>query len=147
MRSDIQYNNYKKPTWSPPSWLFAPVWTVLYGIIAISYGYVVYAFVHRAMPLFVIVLLVINLISNFSYTFIQFRLKNFLLALIDIVVVLGSLIWFLLAVYPYAHWVSYANFPYLAWVSFATILQISVTWLNRKSNYTDSSKHATVEIT
>jgi benzodiazapine receptor len=95
-KNDVQYTNYKRPKWSPPSWLFAPVWTILYILIAISYGYVVYALIYKALPLVIAVPFVLNLIFNFSYTFIQFRLKNFALALLDILLVLGTLIWSLL---------------------------------------------------
>lgn len=39
--------------------------------------------------------------------------------------------WALLAIMPYMRWVTYVNIPYLLWVSFATVLQFSITYLNR----------------
>jgi benzodiazapine receptor len=74
---------------------------------------------------------VLNLIFNFAFTPIQFGLKNNLLASIDILLVLGTLVWALFAIFPHLKWVAYANIPYLLWVSFATILQLTITYLNR----------------
>lgn len=74
---------------------------------------------------------ILNLIFNIIFTPIQFGLKNNLLALIDIVLVLVTLIWAMVAIYPHAKWITYIQIPYLLWVSFAIILQITVTYLNR----------------
>jgi tryptophan-rich sensory protein len=74
----------------------------------------------------------LNIIFNAAYTTIQFRLRNFLLATVDILLVLGTLVWAMVAIFPSASWVSYINIPYLLWVSFATVLQITVTVLNRR---------------
>ncbi|MEZ4103426.1 MAG: tryptophan-rich sensory protein [Candidatus Paceibacterota bacterium] len=52
-------------------------------------------------------------------------------AAIDIVLVLGTLIWAMIVIWPYAKWIAYANIPYLLWVCFATVLQLSITYLNR----------------
>ena len=65
------------------------------------------------------------------FTPIQFGLKNNLLATADILLLLGTLIWATVAIFPYVRWVSYIQTPYLLWVSFATVLQITVTYLNR----------------
>jgi benzodiazapine receptor len=127
-----QYNTYKRPSWSPPSWLFGPVWTVLYILITISYGYVGYLFFFHALPFVIVVPFILNLIFNAAFTFIQFRLKNFALALVDILLVLATLLWALVAIHPYSTWVSYVNIPYVMWVSFATVLQATITFLNRK---------------
>ena len=132
MENYTQYGNYRKPSWAPPPWLFAPVWSILYVLIAISFGYVVILYARQLIPFLVLVPFILNLIFNFAFTPIQFGLKNYLLAVVDILLVLGTLIWALIAIYPYAHWVSYINLPYVAWVSFASVLQITVTLLNRK---------------
>jgi tryptophan-rich sensory protein len=73
----------------------------------------------------------LNLLFNLAFTPIQFGLRNNLLAAVDIVLVLATLIWALLAIRPHARWVALVNLPYLAWVMFATALQLSITWLNR----------------
>jgi len=74
---------------------------------------------------------VLNLIFNFSFTYLQFGLKNNYLAAVDIVLVLATLIWAIVAIYPHTRWVAYAQVPYLLWVAFATALQLTITYLNR----------------
>ena len=75
---------------------------------------------------------VLNLIFNASFTTIQFNLKNLLLASLDIVLIWGTLVWAMFAIYPYAPWLALIQLPYLLWVSFAAVLQFTVTYLNRK---------------
>lgn len=128
--SSLWYQTLIKPTWAPPGWLFGPVWTVLYAIIAVSYGYVGYLFITKKIPFVVILPFILNLVFNALFTPLQFGLQNNLLAMIDIFLVLGTLIWAIIAIHPHAPWVSYVNIPYLAWVCFATVLQVTVTVLN-----------------
>lgn len=85
------------------------------------------------LPFVVAVPFLLNLCFNFIFTPIQFGLRNFALAAVDIVLVLATLLWALVVIYPYAPWVAYINLPYLAWVSFATVLQLTVTFLNRRT--------------
>ncbi len=119
-----------RPSWAPPAWLFSPVWSVLYTIIAISYGKVAWMYFKGQIKFRVALPFLLNLIFNAAFTPLQFGLQNNLLAAIDILLVLITLIWALLAIKPYCKWVSYANLPYLAWVAFASILQLSITYLN-----------------
>lgn len=125
------YQTLLKPTWSPPSWIFGPVWTVLYTIILISFSYVGYLFIQKKISFTIALPFILNLLFNFIFTWIQFGLKNNILASIDILLVLSTLVWGLVVIYPYAKWVTYANIPYLLWVSFATILQLTITVLNK----------------
>jgi len=125
------YKNLIKPFWAPPGWLFGPVWSVLYVIILVSFGYVFYQVFNKKLPLIIALPFVLNLIFNLAFSPLQFGLQNNYLASIDIILILATLIWSLAAIWPYYHWVSYANLPYLLWVSFATVLQLTVTYLNR----------------
>ncbi len=133
------YSTLIKPTWAPPSWLFGPVWGLLYVIIAITYGTVFYKVYTKELPLIVALPFALNLIFNASFTYFQFGLKNNLLASIDIILIFATLIWALLVIYNTPtvstglplKWIALANIPYLLWVTFATILQLTITYLNR----------------
>lgn len=124
------YSTLIKPTWAPPSWLFGPVWTFLYTLIAISFSSVFYKAINGKIPWVVALPFALNLIFNFAFTPLQFGLRNNLYAAIDILLVLGTLIWAIVAIWPHAKWISYINIPYLLWVSFATVLQLTITYIN-----------------
>jgi translocator protein len=124
------YQQLSKPSWAPPSWLFGPVWTVLYAIIAVTFGYVGYLFFKRQIPFIVFLPFILNLIFNLSFIPIQFGLKNNYLAALDIILILATLVWALISIYPHVRWIAYANIPYLLWVFFAAILQITITFMN-----------------
>lgn len=131
MNNFIEYAALIKPVWSPPAWVFGPVWTVLYGVIALSFGRVFFMVWQGRIPFVVAVPFVLNLVFNFSFTWLQFGLKNNFLASLDILLVLGTLVWAMVAIFPNSRLLAYAQIPYLLWVSFATVLQLTITWLNR----------------
>ena len=124
------YSQLDKPFFAPPAWLFGPVWAVLYIVIAVSFGWVLVQYLRRRIAFGLLLPFVLNIVFNAAYTPIQFGLRNNLLASVDIVLVLVTLLWAMAAVWPRARWVALVNLPYLAWVSFATVLQFSITWLN-----------------
>ena len=131
MQTASWYQTLLKPSWAPPAWLFGPVWIVLYVLIAISFGKVFLAVFKRQLPWMVALPFVLNLVFNFSFTYLQFGLKNNYLAAADVILVLATLIWAMVAVYPHIKWVTYMQIPYFLWVSFATVLQLTITFLNR----------------
>lgn len=125
------YQKLIKPTWSPPAYIFGPVWTFLYVLIVISFGKVFLMAFKKQIPLIIILPFVLNLLFNFSFTPLQFGLKNNYLAAIDIVLVLCTLVWAMVSIYPYSRWIAYVQIPYLLWVLFASVLQLTITYLNR----------------
>lgn len=122
------YSTLIKPTWSPPSYLFGPVWSFLYIFIAVSFGKVFMSAFQKQIPFIIALPFILNLVFNFSFTYFQFGLKNNLFAAIDILLVLSTIIWMMVAIYPYARWITYIQIPYLMWVSFATVLQLTITY-------------------
>jgi len=133
MNESAWYAALIKPSWAPPAWLFGPVWSVLYIIIFITFGYVLYQVATGKLPKIIALPFVLNLIFNFAFSPIQFGLKNNVLATVDILLVLVTLIWALIIIYPHMRWVALLNIPYLLWVCFATVLQITITFLNINS--------------
>jgi len=124
------YASLIKPAWAPPSWIFGPVWTVLYAVIIVTFGWVFLQTVRGQLPVLVALPFFLNIIFNLLFTPIQFGLRNNLLASIDILLVLGTLIWALVAIWPHARLIAYANIPYLLWVAFATTVQLAITIKN-----------------
>ncbi|MBP6879778.1 MAG: tryptophan-rich sensory protein [Candidatus Pacebacteria bacterium] len=131
MKNFISYSELLKPSWAPPSWIFGPVWSFLYALIAISFGTVFYKLATKEIPFIVALPFILNLVFNFSFTYFQFGLKNNALAAIDILLVLGTLVWAMIAIFPHTRWITYIQIPYLLWVTFATVLQLTITFINR----------------
>lgn len=134
MESYTRYAELTKPTWSPPSWVFGPVWTVLYAIIAVTFGTIIYRAITGTLSWAIALPFILNLVFNVAFTPIQFGLKNNVLASVDILLVVGTLIWGLTVLWygaPELRWAVYANIPYLLWGTFATCLQLTITYLNK----------------
>ena len=131
MESYEWYNQLKKPSFAPPASVFGPVWSVLYLLIFTTFGYVFYLFYKKVIPFRILLPFLLNLIFNFAFTPLQFGLKNNYLALIDILLVLITLLFCIYKIYPYSKKVAVMQTPYLIWVTFATVLQFSITFLNR----------------
>ena len=124
------YAQFIRPPWAPPAWVFGPVWTALYAVIIVTYGYAGWLYWQGKIPFIVLLPFLLNIVFNLAFTPLQFGLKNNLLAAADIVLVLATLLWALYVIWPHAPWVTYANLPYLGWVLFATALQFTITKLN-----------------
>ncbi len=131
MRSKEWYSQLEKPVWAPPSKLFGPVWSVLYVLIAVSFGVVASKLINKEIPFVVALPFILNIIFNVLFTPIQFGLMSNKLAMLDIFLVLGTLVWAMIAIYPYAKWIALIQTPYLLWVMFATVLQVTITVLNK----------------
>jgi len=84
----------------------------------------------KKIPILVALPFALNLVFNLIFTPIQFGLKNNFLAAADILLVLATLIWAMIAIYPRNRSLAYIQIPYLAWVAFATVLQLTITYLN-----------------
>ena len=119
-----------KPSWAPPSWIFGPVWSILYVMIAISFGKVFVMAWKKQVAITAALPFVLNIIFNLAFTPLQFGLKSNILAAVDIILVLATLIWAMVVIWPHKRWITFIQIPYLLWVSFATVLQLTITYKN-----------------
>jgi len=133
------YRQLDKPSWRPPDWLFAPLWTALYAMIALS-GWLVWrqaGFAGAALPLTVYA---IQLILNALWTPIFFGLRRTDLALIEIVMVWASIVATIVLFHPVSPPAAWLLVPYLAWVSFASALNFSIWRRNPASARSGSTR-------
>lgn len=124
------YIYLNKPFFSPPNWVFGPVWTILYCLMGVA-AYLVWtskkkrSTVNRAFTIFVI-----QLACNFFWSILFFALHAPLLAFIDIVVLLALIAVNIQIFYAVHKHAGYLLVPYFAWVIFATLLNLSIVLLN-----------------
>jgi translocator protein len=123
------YAGVNKPSWNPPNWLFGPVWTVLYAMMATA-GWMVWrrlGLQAAATPLF---FFAVQLMLNTLWSVFFFGLHNPGLAFIEII-----LLWLSIATTIYFFWkvrplAGALLVPYIAWVSFAAFLNFTIWRMN-----------------
>jgi tryptophan-rich sensory protein len=124
------YEGLKKPPLTPPNWIFGPIWTMIYLMIATSL-YLYLRTKPKQRPEATVILLIIHLISNFIWTALFFTLRSPLLALIDIFVLDLSLVVLIFFFQKTNRMAAALLLPYGLWVGFATYLNLGFYLLNR----------------
>jgi tryptophan-rich sensory protein len=124
------YLTLNKPSFNPPNWVFAPVWTVLYILMGIAAGLVwakgyYHLWVKTALYHFVF-----QLLLNALWSVVFFGLKNPFIALL-IITGLNVLLLFTFKSFKVADTkAAYLLLPYMVWVGFATVLNFAIWYLN-----------------
>lgn len=124
------YDSLWKPAWTPAPSTIGLIWQILYPIIFVTFGFVLLQALRGKISWSAVVPFAVNLAANLAFTPIQFGLRNLPLAALDILVVLATIVWIMVIIWPRYKWVAVAQVPYLLWVSIATVLQLSMTWMN-----------------
>lgn len=125
------YANLNKPSFNPPGWVFGPVWTVLYILMAISAGLVWQRGLGERKVRVAMGFYLVQLILNAIWTPIFFGLEMPLLAFIDIVLLWAAIILAILAFFRVSKITAALMVPYLGWTTFAAVLNFSLWYLNR----------------
>jgi translocator protein len=123
------YATLNQPTFNPPNWLFGPVWTVLYVLMGISL-YLIWKEPPSQIRTFAMAAFFIQLILNFSWSFLFFYFKSIGLAFGEIILLWLSILLTLILFYKIKPLATFINIPYLLWVSFATLLNAAYLKLN-----------------
>jgi translocator protein len=124
------YRKLNKPDWAPAETVFGQVWSVLYPIIFGVNIYILAMVLSNKISWRVALPFWLNLFFNLIFTPIQFGLKNNQLAFADIVLVLATIVWAMVAIWPHSKVISLLFGPYLVWVVIATALQFSIMLKN-----------------
>jgi len=125
------YAHLIKPSFSPPNWLFGPVWTILYILMGISLALIWVKGVKTERAREALMLFGVQLFLNAIWSPIFFGAKDLTLALIVIILMWFFILKTILAFGKVNKTASYLLYPYIAWVSFASILNFSVWLLNK----------------
>lgn len=125
------YQLLNKPSFSPPGWIFGPVWITLYFLMGISL-YLVWTSKTRNKTLFKTALIIfsVQLVLNAFWSLLFFGLKSPLFAFIEIIILWISIVLSIIYFYRISKLSSYLLIPYLLWVTFASVLNFSIYFLN-----------------
>jgi benzodiazapine receptor len=125
----VWYTALNKPFFSPPNWLFAPAWTILYILMGIALFYVWKApkvkKTNEGLMLFGA-----QLIFNVIWSIVFFGFRSIVGGVLSIVVLLILILMTTAQFYRIDKRAAYLMVPYLLWVCFATMLNIAVYFLN-----------------
>lgn len=119
------YEELEKPPWTPPNWLFAPAWTLLFALIA----YAGYRFTMDAGPgeaTWPLVLYGVQLALNAAWSALFFGARRVDWALVDVIAMIVAILATIVAFAPISPLAALLMVPYLAWVCFAAVLNYSI---------------------
>ncbi|NMB82989.1 MAG: tryptophan-rich sensory protein [Ignavibacteria bacterium] len=123
------YASLNRPSFSPPNWVFGPVWTSLYILLGFSFFLVWKENPSKHRNLAIIVFAV-QMFLNFAWSFIFFYFNMIGIALLEIILLWINIVFMIYLFYKIKPLAAYLNIPYLLWVSFATILNAGYYFLN-----------------
>jgi len=125
------YVTLQKPSWTPPAYVFGPVWTILYAMIAIAGWRVFIKMSASGKKTEAFWMYSLQLTCNLLWSFFFFFLKNPLFALIDILTLLLLIIFNIKAFYRIDKVAGILLVPYLIWTFYAFLLNFAIWSLNR----------------
>jgi benzodiazapine receptor len=121
------YSSLNKPVFSPPEWVFGPVWTILYLMMTIA----IWLFWHsKNRDIKTVYIYLIHLICNTTWSIVFFVFHNMIVALFVLICLIGLIINLILRFRRVKLFSTYLMIPYLLWCCFALILNIRLIMIN-----------------
>lgn len=128
---DTWYADLVKPAGAPPNWVFAPVWTILYALIGISFALIWHRTDEAGPRRRAVIPFFVQLALNLAWTPIFFGAQQMAAALAVIVTLLAAIAWTIRRFSRVSVLAAWLLAPYLAWVGYATYLNAGYVFLNR----------------
>jgi len=123
------YKGINKPSFNPPSWIFGPVWTLLFTLMGIAL-YLVWTSSDSQIRTLALIIFAAQFILNILWSYLFFGINNPFWSFIEIVILLIFILLTGIFFYQINKYSGYLILPYLLWVTFATILNFSIWKLN-----------------
>lgn len=124
------YRALNKPFFSPPNWIFGPVWSALYFMMGVSAYLIWVKELKNKKVKIALMYFLVQLFLNFLWSILFFGLHSPILALIDIILLWAAILATIGKFYPISKPASYLLVPYFLWVTFAVLLNFSIVTLN-----------------
>ena len=124
------YSTLIKPTFNPPAWIFAPVWTLLYILMGISLYLVIMEGMKGRDVRIPLLVFTIQLILNLLWSYAFFGLESTFFGLLVIILLWISIVATMILFYPVRKAAAWLLVPYILWASFATLLTYTIYSLN-----------------
>lgn len=125
------YAGLAKPPFNPPNWIFAPVWTALYALMAFAVFRILRSPVGTPGRRRALLAYHLQLLLNIAWSFAFFGANSPLAGLAVILPLLAAILATIATFRPLDRLAANLLWPYFAWVCFATVLNASIWWLNR----------------
>lgn len=127
---DTWYKEISRPSFTPPDWLFAPVWITLYVLMGISAFLIWKKGANKKEVKAALIIFFIQLVLNSLWSIIFFGFHLTLIAFIEIILLWVAILFMVIKFYSISKAASLIQIPYLLWVSFASVLNFSFVALN-----------------
>jgi benzodiazapine receptor len=127
----VWYAGLDKPSFSPPNWLFGPVWTALFILMGVSLYLVLEKGISRVGVRTAVIIFCAQFALNLLWSALFFGLRSPIMGLIDIIVLWGMIVLTTYRFYSISKRAAYLMVPYIMWVSFASALNLAIYLLNR----------------
>lgn len=126
---NMSYSTFNKPSFSPPSYIFPIVWTILYILMGIS-SYIIYSS-DSAMKQKALRTYALQLFFNFFWSILFFGFSQYLFALIWLIAMIILIVIMIYQFYKISPLAAYLQIPYLLWCLFAAFLNYTIYMMNR----------------
>ena len=121
------YSSLNKPVFSPPEWVFGPVWTILYLMMTLAIWFYWHS---KNREMNTIYIYFIHLVFNATWSITFFAFHNMILALVVLVILIALIINLILRFRRVKMISAYLMIPYLLWCSFALMLNVRLIMIN-----------------
>jgi len=126
VNAPVFYRELSLPSWAPPAWWFGPVWTVLYGLMAIAVWLVWRQRWRNDQAALAIKIFALQLVLNALWSWLFFAWYLGAFAFVEIVLLWVAILWTLVAFWRVSKVAVVLMLPYAAWVTFAAALSFSI---------------------